>query len=125
MACDHGAAQLGRSEISVQIGNNDIHCYDSSVLGGNAGTAGCTSTVWWNNRCDHYRVWFNTSGTDTTPDTFLEQNYWKALGCHEFGHTGSISHVTGTTCMRSGLETHLYNSQVLTQDDLDHINAAL
>lgn len=125
MACDHGAAQLGRSEISMTVGSNDIHCHDSSTLGGAAGTAGCTSTVWWNGRCDHFRVWFNTSGTDTTPDTFLERNYWKALGCHEFGHTGSIGHLSNSTCMRPGLETHLYNIQALSQDDLDHINDAL
>ena len=131
MACDHGAAQLGRSEISVNVGSNDIHCYNSFDLGGYAGTARCTDTNWWNGLCDHYRVWFNTSGTDTTPDTFLERNYWKALGCHEFGHTGSIGHVpasngpTGSTCMRSGLETHLYNPTAFTQDDLDHINDAL
>ena len=125
MACDHGAAQLERSEIRVKVGNNDIHCHDSYVLRGFRGTARCTTTVWWNRRCGHYRVWFNTSGTDTTPDTFLERNYWKALGCHEFGHTGSITHMTGSTCMRSGLETQLYNYQALTQDDLDHINDAL
>ena len=29
MACDHGAAQLGRSEISVELGADDIHCHDS------------------------------------------------------------------------------------------------
>lgn len=93
--------------------------------GGYRGTSRCTSTNWWNDRCDHYRVWFNTSGVDSTPDTLLERNYWKRLGCHEFGHTGSISHVSGSSCMRTGVDTSVYNSQVLTQDDLDHINDAL
>ena len=119
LACNHGAAQLARSEISVEVGPDDIHCYDSHVYAGAAGT------VEWNNRCDHYRVWFNTSGTDTTPDTFLERNYWRALGCHEFGHTGSIPHVSGRSCMQPGLATHHYNFQFLTQHDLDHINEAL
>ena len=39
IACDHGAAQLGRSEISVVVGPDDIHCYDSHDYGGYAGTA--------------------------------------------------------------------------------------
>ena len=126
LACDHGAAQLARSEISVKKGPNDIHCHDSYLHGEAAGTAECTKTVWWNGRCGHFRVWFNTAGdADTTPDTPLERNYWKALGCHEFGHTGGIGHVTGTTCMRFRLETHRYNIPSLNQDDLDHINAVL
>ena len=79
IACDHGAAQLGRSEITVKKGDADIHCHDGYKFGDAAGTARCTSTVWWNGRCGHFDVWFNTSGeADTTPDTALERNCWRS-----------------------------------------------
>ena len=126
IACDHGAAQLGRSEISVEMGPDDIHCYDSFDPDGSPGTARCTRDNWWNGRCDHYRVWFNLSGLDLTPDTDLERNYWRSLGCHEFGHTGSIGHVHSIfTCMLYGISEIFEFSDVLIQDDLDHIDAAL
>lgn len=126
IACDHGAAQLGRSEISVEEGPDDIHCYDSYDRGGPSGFARCTKSNWWNQRCDHYKVWFNLSGLDTTPDTDRERNYWRSLGCHEFGHTGSIGHVSSlSTCMYASINTNAHNSEVLIQDDLDHIDAAL
>ncbi len=127
LACDHGAAQLARSEITVKKGSNDIHCHDGYEWRGAAGTTSCTSTVWWNGRCGHFRVWFNTAGeANARPETGLEKNYWKALGCHEFGHTGSIGHVSSsTTCMKSGLWTSWFNPITLTQADLAHINAAL
>ena len=127
IACDHGAAQLGRSEISVEKGPDDIHCYDSFAPGQLPGIARCTGTVWswFTLRCDHYRVWFNLHGMDLTPDTDLERNYWRAVGCHEFGHTGSIGHVSSlATCMSRYIFLDVTNSEVFTQDDLDHIDDA-
>ena len=126
IACDHGAAQLDRSEISVEEGPDDIHCYDSFDAGGPPGYAECTDSNWWNGRCDHYRVWFNLHRLDLTPDTDLERNYWRSLGCHEFGHTGKIGHVDSTsTCMWATTYVSIFNSEILIQDDLDHIDAAL
>lgn len=123
LACDHGAAQLARSEITIKKGDADIHCYDSYYIDGPAGTAKCTATNFLNRRCDHYRVWFNTSIVDYTPDNALERNYWMSLGCHEFGHTGSITHEdTSYTCMQTYISTTSYNPTVLTQADIDHIN---
>ena len=126
MACDWGASQLERSEITVNEGDSDIHCHDSHWSGDSGGMARCTSTVWWNRRCDHYRIDFNLAGMDTTPDSNAERNFWRTAGCHEFGHTGSIGHVdSNETCMRSWVGLGLVNPDTFINDDLEHINGAL
>jgi len=126
IACNHGAAQLGRSEVTVEKGPDDIYCYDSSDPAGSAGKARCIKVNWWNLRCDQYRVWFNLYNLDTTPDTDLERNYWKSMGCHEFGHTGQIGYVkSSSSCMLAGINKNAQNSEVLVKNDLDHINNAL
>jgi hypothetical protein len=62
---------------------------------------------------------------DLTPDTDSERNYWRSLGCHEFGHTGSIGHVSSIfSCMWYGINQNGNFSEVLTQDDRDHIDDA-
>ena len=126
IACEHGAGQLERSEITVQIGNNDIHCHDYFV--GTmywVGETYCTDVHWWNQRCDHFQIDFNLTGFDFTPDTVLETNFWKAIGCHEFGHTGGLAHVDLDvwSCMRYGLYSTTYSPNTLNQDDLDDIDA--
>ena len=126
MACDWGASQLERSEITVQEGDSDIHCHDSHFAGRAGGKVSCTTIVWWNRRCGHYRIEFNLAGMDETPDSNRERNYWRNVGCHEFGHTGSIGHVdSNDTCMRSWVALGLNNPDTLINDDLDHINDAL
>ncbi len=126
IACDWGATQLGRSEIIMSQGDNDIHCHDMNSADSARAWVECTSTVWWNRRCDHYRIEFNLRGMDTTPDSNSERNFWRAVGCHELGHTGSIGHVdSNQTCMRSWVVLGLVNPLTLTSDDLDHINDAL
>ena len=124
IACQQGAEQLERSEISVRIANNDIHCHDyfANTLSW-VGETYCTSVVWWNQRCDHFQIDFNLTGFDTSPDSSLEINIWKAVGCHEFGHTGGLAHVDLDvwSCMSSTV----YNPVTFNQDDLDDIDADL
>lgn len=125
-ACDWGASQLGRSEIILRKGDNDIHCHDAFFNDSARGWAKCTSIVWWNGRCGHYRIDFNLMGTDTTPDSNAERNFWRMIGCHEFGHTGSVGHVNSNeSCMRSWVVLGLVNPETLTSADLKHINDAL
>lgn len=126
LACDWGASQLGRSEITLKVGKNDIHCRDKVYNRRFAGRAYCTKTVWWNKRCDHFNIDFNLRGMDTTPDTTDERNFWRNVGCHEFGHTGSIAHVNSNqSCMKSGVALGRVNPETLTSADLVHIDDAL
>ena len=126
LACDWGASQLGRSEITLRVGDNDIHCHDSVLSGYSGSRTYCTTIVWWNRRCGHYQIDFNLKNLDITPDTNAERNFWRYVGCHEFGHTGSISHVNSNeSCMRSWGALGLVNPETLTSADLDHINDAL
>ena len=126
MACDWGASQLQRSEITVKLGDNDIHCHDSVLSGYSGSRVYCTTTVWWNRRCGHFQIDFNLRDMDTTPDSNHERNFWRYTGCHEFGHTGSITHVNSNeSCMRSWSGLGLNNPETFTSADLDHINDAL
>ena len=126
LACDWGAGQLGRSEITLRKGDNDIHCHDEVFGTYFGGRAYCTSTVWWNRRCGHFNIDFNLRNMDTTPDSNAERNLWRYIGCHEFGHTGSITHVNSNeSCMRSWGTLALTNPETFTSADLDHINNAL
>ena len=126
MACDWGASQLERSEITAREGNSDIHCHDSILSGYSGSRVYCTTIVWWNRRCGHFQIDFNLRDMDTTPDSVYERNFWRHVGCHEFGHTGSIAHVNSNeSCMRSWAALRLNNPETFTSADLRHINDAL
>jgi hypothetical protein len=118
-AVAHGRAELNRSDINTVTGTSDLHVYDGSYDTSWYGHTQCTSTNWWNGRCDHYTVKFNTRNMGSR-STY----YWESLGCHEFGHTGSLGHRkhandgNDNSCMRveiwpKYLDTH----------DIDAINA--
>ena len=128
IACEHGAEQLERSEISVESGSDDIHCHDFVAGTLNwAGETRCIDVNWWNQRCDHFQIDFNLTGFDTTPDTPIETSFWKTVGCHEFGHTGGLAHVGLTiwSCMRYAIPTNAYSPTTFNQNDLNDIDADL
>lgn len=117
-AVTQGRAQLDRSQITTSVGGSDIHVYDASYSASWYGNTRCTDTNWWNGLCDHYDVKFNTrtmSGYGVS--------YWKSLGCHELGHTGSLGHRYHSTdsnnnsCMRSDIWPLYFDTH-----DIDAIN---
>jgi hypothetical protein len=108
LACSHGKAQLGdQTEISVSVGDADVHCYDQNLGTSLGGTTSCPDTTIFG-RCDHYRVTFNTYFQTTNP---LTDAQWKSIGCHEMGHTSSVDHRTAASdpnspysCLRNGAD---------------------
>jgi len=124
IACNHGADELDRSEISVRSGSNDIHCVDGNYTNPWVGLTECYDVNWWNFRCDHFRIYFNHSGFNQNPYTYVETNFWQSIGCHEFGHTGGLKHVslTYSSCMWAAAWP---NGEMVTsfdQNDLDDID---
>ncbi|MFG2052763.1 hypothetical protein ACGFI9_01910 [Micromonospora sp. NPDC048930] len=117
-AVAHGRAQLDRTDITTSVGGSDIHVYDKSYTASWYGQETCTDTNWWNGRCDHFDVKFNTRTM-----TGYGVSYWRSLGCHEFGHTGALKHRYHSTdgndnsCMRDDIWPLYYDTH-----DIDAIN---
>lgn len=116
VACRHGDAQLERSEIATQAGTTDIHCHDGSYVTDWIGQTYCQAANWNGTRCDHYNVTFNYYyNGGTNPDTTVENYLWMNAGCHEFGHTSSIGHISSVddpilgSCMQSSASEHRRN----------------
>lgn len=121
-ACEWGADELERSDISTSYGSADIHCRDAFHSGPWFGLATCTDVNWWNGLCDHYDIDFDLSDNDPNPDTIGEYNAWAYVGCHEFGHTGGLGHEVRSSAYSSCMEDgsgHLF----FRQHDIDEINA--
>jgi hypothetical protein len=118
-AVAHGRSQLDRSDITTVSGTSDIHVYDKYYGLDWYGNTHCTDTNWWNGRCDHYDVKF-----DNTSMNSRSTYYWQSLGCHEFGHTGSLGHRWHSTdsndnsCMRVEIWPKYYDTH-----DIDEINS--
>lgn len=117
-AVAQGRAQLDRSDITTSVGGSDIHVYDKAYDTSWYGQTSCTDTNWWNGRCDHYSVKFSTSNMSGH-----SLSHWQSLGCHEFGHTGSLGHRYHSTdsndnsCMRDDIWP-----KYLDTHDIDAIN---
>lgn len=103
---DHGMAQLSRSDINTSFCTGDDIWVRDSYLGDSYffGITQCYRRTLSGNRCDIYIIEFNESRYDNL--TATEE---ASLGCHEFGHTGSIGHRTSSTdtdnnsCMRQDI----------------------
>jgi hypothetical protein len=107
VACDWGADQLERSEITMAGPGNsgDIHCFDDYYAWDLFGGATCTETNWWNGKCDHYLLQFNLKYYGQITN-YWERTQYRYIGCHEFGHTSSVGHRqvdnNDNSCMVSG-----------------------
>lgn len=99
LAMNHGKAQLERSKINVSTGGGDIYVRD-----GKYGDTGRYGRMWCSDTdggdCNVYQVTFNVSLLPSTDYAY------RAVGCHEIGHTGTLGHRYTTTdtddnsCMR-------------------------
>lgn len=120
-ACDWGADELERTQITTSLGDGDIHCRDALFGETWLGLTTCTDVNLVNRRCNHYDVDFDTESIDTTPDTAAEWNEWFYIGCHEFGHTGGLGHETASSNYSSCMENGSGHTR-FRQHDIDEIN---
>jgi hypothetical protein len=116
---NQGFAQLDRTVIDTQYcAGDDIWVQDYLYGPGFFGRAWCDDLN-SAGRCDIYIVQFNESTTGGFDTTAL-----KWVGCHEFGHTGSVSHrfssndTNNDSCMRDDGTRYI----TLDAHDLDAIN---
>ena len=127
-----GGNQLGRSLIDISsgpAGGSDIRVEGYVYAGsGWLGATNCSNVDWTRqpNRCDSYTVRFNE---ETGELGGASDALWSHVGCHEFGHTGSINHrlpagdTDNNSCMREANYSPIVST--LDQHDLDAINAEL
>jgi hypothetical protein len=120
-ARNQGFAQLDRTDIDTQYCTGDDIWVQDNTYGrtGWAGQTHCDDET-LTGRCDIYIVKFNESYYVGTPTAGL-----RSLGCHEFGHTGSINHRYASTdsdnnsCMRDAVS----GNQTYDAHDINAINA--
>jgi hypothetical protein len=121
-ARNQGVAQLDRTDIDAQYcTGDDIWVQDYTY--GNTGWYGHTwcDDQTLSGRCDIYITQFNESYY-----LGLSTSQLRSLGCHEFGHTGSIGHRFSSTdgdnnsCMRSDIWPEAYDTH-----DLNAINGGV
>lgn len=123
-ARNRGFAQLDRTDIDTQYCTGDDIWVQDAYYGrtGWSGATNCSDLT--NNlfRCDVYTVKFNETYIHSYSTTYLNH-----LGCHEFGHTGSVGHrpassdTDNNSCMRRGK----YNLTSLDAHDIRSINAGV
>ncbi|QFG22374.1 hypothetical protein [Actinomadura sp. WMMB 499] len=101
LALQRGRAQLDRSKINTSSGGGDIYVRD-----GRYGNNGSYGRMWCskqdgNGDCDIFQITFNNS------ELPARDYAYRAVGCHEFGHTGTLRHrsrsedTDGNSCMRT------------------------
>lgn len=105
IARNQGYAQLDLTDIDTQYcAGDDIWVQDYTY-----GSTGWFGQAWCDDqtltgRCDVYIVQFNESTYGSLTNSML-----KSLGCHEFGHTGSVGHRSSSndsddnSCMRQSI----------------------
>jgi hypothetical protein len=132
LAATVGGDQLNRTLIDISsgpAGGSDIRVEGYTYSGADwIGLTNCTNVDWTRtpNRCDSYTVRFNEAqGYMANASTAL----WRHLGCHEFGHTGSVNErppegdSDKNSCMRQAWSSPIVDT--LDQHDIDAINAEL
>ncbi len=98
--------------------------YDSDYTGpawdGVYGKFDCRSVVIGTNKCDSFRIRYDTGNLST-----YSNNWLKRAGCHEWGHTTGLEHFNEVggdySCMWSEIN-YAYQSTYLAGHDNDHIN---
>lgn len=128
------------TEMHVHRGRKyDVHNYDgyygpycnasTGTCTEFAGMSTCIRVNWWNSLCDQWDVRYNLrySYSNNSSWSFDE---WKAVGCHEFGHTVGIGHRNNSTdrnrdsCMNadgSELPAHpWFDSHDVNEINADH-----
>lgn len=104
----HGVSELAKylNAYEITSGNADVEVYDGSYGDtGWYGLSSCKNDVPFsgNTRCDDFTVQFNTFYMPN------DDGMWKALGCHEFGHTVGLGHRNASndsdpySCMRNDI----------------------
>ncbi|MCX6398024.1 MAG: hypothetical protein NTV23_16165 [Propionibacteriales bacterium] len=112
-ATQWGIWELNQTYMNATLdGSGDVEVYDDYY--GETDWAGMTNCAsgynWLNGNCDVFRVRFN----QTTMFGY-GINYWRSLGCHEFGHTAGLGHRSHSTdaddnsCMRSDIWPLLFD----------------
>jgi hypothetical protein len=122
IARDQGFAQLDRTDIDTQYCTGDDIWVQDYTYGATGwyGQAFCDDKT-LTGRCDIYIVQFNESTYGGSTNSWL-----RSLGCHEFGHTGSIGHRSNSndtdnnSCMHSGISPETYDSH-----DINAINGGV
>ncbi|GAA3928284.1 hypothetical protein GCM10023085_06790 [Actinomadura viridis] len=120
LALQRGRGQLDRTKIDTSTGGGDIYVRD-----GRYGDTGRYGRMWCskqdgNGDCDIYQITFNNS---TLPAT---DRAYRAVGCHEFGHTGTLGHRArsadsdNNSCMRTYISDNWSGS--LDSHDINAIN---
>jgi hypothetical protein len=118
-AAKWGASQLNQSNLNVSAVTNgdDVQIYAQN-LSGNAGLFTCTNHNWFPNyHCDQSIARLDDGVLSST-----NTNYWKAVACHELGHSGGLGEEppTSTSCMSNPATSAYYT---LSSADLNLINA--
>lgn len=102
-----GGSELDRSDLIVHYGNTG----DVKQLEGDFrqhewyGITSCDDLIV--STCDHYTVYYDSQNIADDYSGSYRTAAFKALGCHELGHTGGLdeeSNQGATTCMVAGLE---------------------